>query len=275
MPELPEVETVRRTLNHLIKGKEIRDIDIFYNKMIRNVSIETFKESLIGKKLVDIDRYGKYLLFDFEGTCLVSHLRMEGKYFIKELDRKKEKHEHVIFYFKDGSTLRYNDTRKFGTMDLYPTSKVYEKSSLSKLGYEPSNPLVTTNYLKNKLKNKTIAIKSALLDQTILTGLGNIYVDEVLFLSKLHPTTPSNTLRKKDLENIIDASRKVLDKAIKLGGTTIRSYTSSLGVTGRFQNELLVHMKEGEPCPTCQQKIIKMKVNGRGTYICESCQKKR
>lgn len=274
MPELPEVETVRKTLSTLILNKEIRDIDIFYNNIIRNVDQEQFKEILIGKKIDSIDRYGKYLIFNLDNVSLISHLRMEGKYFIKNADLPKEKHEHIIFYFTDGETLRYHDTRKFGTMDLVPKSSVFKNSPITKLGPEPFEREMTSTYLHTKLLKKTIAIKSALLDQTIMTGLGNIYVDEVLFLTKLHPETPSNRISKNQAKQIIENSIKVLNKAINLGGTTIRSYTSSLGVTGRFQNELNVHTKQHEPCPICQTVIDKIKVNGRGTYYCRKCQKK-
>ena len=274
MPELPEVETVRRTLSNLVVGKEIRDVDIFYNKIIRNKTDNEFKDILIGRTIDEIDRYGKYLIFNLGDESLISHLRMEGKYFIRNADEPKEKHEHIIIYFTDGSTLRYHDTRKFGTMDIIKKEMVFVKSPVTKLGPEPFEDKMNFRYLKEKLAKKTIAIKSALLDQTIMTGLGNIYVDEVLFLTKLHPETPANQVSNKKIKELIENSVKVLNKAIKLGGTTIRSYTSSLGVTGRFQNELNVHTKAGEHCPVCDTTILKMKVNGRGTYYCEKCQKK-
>jgi formamidopyrimidine-DNA glycosylase len=274
MPELPEVETVRRTLNTLILNKEIRAIDIFYDKIIRNIDAAQFIKNLLGKKIDSVDRYGKYLIFNIEELSLISHLRMEGKYFIKNADEPKEKHEHIIFYFTDGETLRYHDTRKFGTMDLVSKSEVYKNSPVTKLGPEPFEKEMTVEYLLQKISKKSIAIKSSLLDQTIMTGLGNIYVDEVLFLTKLHPEKPSNLITKIQAKKIIENSIKVLNKAIKLGGTTIRSYTSSMGVTGRFQNELNVHTKEGEPCPICESTIEKIKVNGRGTYYCTECQKK-
>ncbi|MFK5882735.1 MAG: DNA-formamidopyrimidine glycosylase [Candidatus Izemoplasma sp.] len=273
MPELPEVETVRVTLKEMIIGKTIRDIDVFYDGIIKEVSVKEFKDKLVNQTLRDIDRYGKYLIFMFDDIALISHLRMEGKYFIKQLDENRTKHEHIIFYFTDGSTLRYHDTRKFGTMNLRRLDEIYKIDPIKKLGYEPFNKLLTVAYLEEKLKKKTIAIKSALLDQTIITGLGNIYVDEVLFLSNLSPTKQSNSLTKKDLKNVINSSIKVLEKAISLGGTTIRSYTSSLGVTGRFQNELHVHTKEGEECDKCHSTILKIRVNGRGTYYCPKCQK--
>ena len=275
MPELPEVETVRRTLETLVLHKEIRDIDVFYEKMIRTDSVDDFKEKLIGRKIDRIDREGKHLIFVLGDLTLISHLRMEGKYFIKQADINREKHEHVIIYFTDGQTLRYHDTRKFGTMDLIKLDEIYTTHPLNKLGHEPWSELMTPAYLKRKLANRTIAVKSFLLDQSVLVGLGNIYVDEVLFNCKLHPETSCKDLKPKDLKNIITYSKSVLEKAVKLGGTTIRSYTSSLGVTGRFQNELMVHMRKDEPCKVCNTTITKIKVNGRGTYLCTKCQKKK
>ena len=274
MPELPEVETVKNTLLHLIKGKTIRDIDVFYDKIIRHSTVTEFKKNYNNKTLKDIQRYGKYLIFIFDDIALISHLRMEGKYFIKNTDSPREKHEHIIFYFTDGSTLRYHDTRKFGTMDICQIDDIYKDSPITKLGYEPFHKDLTLDYLHNKLQKKSIPIKSSLLDQSIITGLGNIYVDEVLFNCKIHPETKSNTLSSKQLKDIIKYSKEVLNKAIQLGGTTIRSYTSSLGVTGRFQNELLVHLRKDEPCYLCGTNIERIKVNGRGTYYCPSCQKK-
>lgn len=276
MPELPEVETVRRTLHNLILNETVRDIDVFYDRIIRKNTPQEFKTILEGRTLTDIGRYGKYLLFHFDEITLVSHLRMEGKFFYKDADAPREKHEHIVFYFTNGMTLRYHDTRKFGTMDIVKTKDLYtEKSPLSNLGLEPFDKGATVQYLQGKIKNKRIAVKGVLLDQSILTGLGNIYVDEVIFLSHLHPETKANELTKKDLQNILDNSIKVLEKAIKLGGTTIRSYTSSLGVTGRFQNELFVHMRKGETCKICNTVIEKTKVVGRGTYICPKCQKQK
>ena len=275
MPELPEVETVRNTLKNLILHKRIRDIDVYFDKMVRNASIEEFKTALIGKELKDIRRYGKHLVFEYEDQLLISHLRMEGKYFIKPLDEPRTKHEHVIFYFTDGTSLRYQDTRKFGTFDLTTENELFISSPVSKIGYEPFDERLTVSYLQKKFEKKSIAIKSALLDQTIISGLGNIYVDEVLFLSRVHPETPTKTITKQKLKDIIKNSAFVLKKAIDLGGTTIRSYTDSLGVTGRFQNELFVHTKVGEPCEVCGTIITKIKVNGRGTYYCTKCQKKK
>jgi len=273
MPELPEVETVRKTLKNLILNYEIESIDVYYTKIIKEVSLTDFIKRLVGRTILDIKRYGKYLIFIFDDVALISHLRMEGKYFIKDQSEHVEKHEHIIFNFTNGLSLRYHDVRKFGTMNLRDLDKIYSTNPLKKLGLEPFDKLMTLSYLKGKLHKKEVAVKTCLLDQHIFAGLGNIYVDEVLFSCKLNPQLKASKLKDKDYKNIIKNSINVLTKAIELGGTTIRSYTSSLGVTGRFQNELNVHTKEGEPCPKCNTIIEKTRVNGRGTYYCPNCQK--
>lgn len=275
MPELPEVETVKRTLEQQIVGKVIKEVEVYYDKMLENISARDFKEILKGEKLCSFYRYGKYLVFIFEHVSLISHLRMEGKYFIKDETDDISKHEHIIFKFTDSSSLRYHDTRKFGIMAIVNSTKIEDimkYKGISKLGEEAN---VSTNYegLYDKLKNKNLPIKTLLLDQENLCGLGNIYVDEVLFKSGIHPLTRGTDLTLEQVRIILDNSRSVLADAIECGGTTIRSYTSSLGVTGRFQINLNVHTKENEPCPKCNTIIEKIKVGGRGTYFCPNCQK--
>ncbi len=270
MPELPEVETVKNTLSSLIVGKEIVDIDIFYDKIIRGINVNEFKEKLITQKITNLNRIGKYLIIELNDYALIIHLRMEGKFFYKEsLDLTK--HDHIVFKFSDNTFLIYNDTRKFGTMNLEKINDYNAASYLKKLGYEPGDKNLDKKYLIDKLSKKNIAIKTALLDQTIISGLGNIYVDEVLALSKILPTKKCCELKGVDFENIAVNSKVVIDKAISLGGTTIKSFTASEGVHGRFQNHLNVHTSKN--CGFCNHKITKIKVNGRGTYYCEKCQK--
>lgn len=275
MPELPEVETVRRSLLDLIIGKKISSIDVYYERIIQS-DVNEFKTLLVNEVFRDISRYGKFLIFILDHYIIVSHLRMEGKYFLKDSQEKtpKEKHEHIIFNFDDGTTLRYNDTRKFGVMILYKTNDVnivMAKEPLSKLGIEPISGKLTVEYLKEKFKNKKEPIKSALLDQSIITGLGNIYADEVCFMSGLNPNKKACDLNDDELSKIIISSKEVLEKAITFGGTTIKSFVSSHAATGLFQNELLVHTKK--ICPVCGSKIEKIRVGGRGTYYCPLCQK--
>jgi len=262
MPELPEVETVVQTLKGMILNTQITDVLIRYD-LIRSREFE-----VIGQTIRNITRRGKYIIFHLDDYYMISHLRMEGKYFVKE-NEPFEKHEHIIFYLNDSRTLRYHDVRKFGTFDLIPKDLL--EDFFTNLGPEPFSDEFTGEYLLLKARKKPV--KNFLLDQSVVAGIGNIYVNEICFITNLHPMRTVDTLSIDDMNRIVDATRKVLKKAIDLGGTTIRSYTSSLGVTGRFQNELLVHDKLGEDCPVCGSKITKIKVSGRGTYLCEDCQK--
>ena len=275
MPELPEVETVKETLKAKILGEKIASVSVYYETMIDKLCRSDFSKMLVGETLTDIKRYGKYLFFIFENVSLISHLRMEGKYFIKLKEEPRNIHEHIIFTFESGKTLRYHDTRKFGTMKLVKTtvfSEIMMEPELKKLGKEANDETIDVVEFYQKIHKMRIKVKTALLDQTLIAGLGNIYVDEVCFMSGINPEYPCNLLTLYDCKKILASSRYVLAGAIKAGGTTIRSYTSSLGVTGRFQLKLHVHTKAGYACENCQTIIKKITVGGRGTYLCEHCQ---
>lgn len=278
MPELPEVETVRRTLAYQILGKTITDVAVYYTPMIENVGFDIFIEKLKSETFRKIERYGKYLLFILDHYTIISHLRMEGKYFLKSIDEPRNKHEHIVFTLDKQISFRYHDTRKFGKMALVASTdldEIMRYPSLAKLGKEAIDPYFTKEELYSRLQHTQVAIKTALLNQEIICGMGNIYVDEVLFLSKIHPETIATCLTMEDTSHILENAQFVLEKAIQAGGTTIRSYTSSLGVTGLFQLELLVHQQAKNPCPVCQTTIQKIKVGGRGTYYCPLCQIKK
>lgn len=272
MPEIAEVETVRRTLKNKILNKRIKRVLVRYQPMITS-DINEFQTILVGRKFIDIDRRGKWLMFDLEDYYLLSHLRMEGKYFIKNSSEEYNKHEHVIFTFDDDTDLRYHDTRKFGRMILVSKDKLKDTVEIQKQGLEPGDPNLTGKYLLSKFHNKSLPIKTTLLDQTIISGLGNIYVNEVLFKAKINPLKSTKEISIEEANLICEASDIIIKDAIKMGGTTIKSYTSSLGVTGRFQQKLCVHKKENEPCVNCGTKIINVKVGGRSTYYCPTCQK--
>ena len=273
MPELPEVETVKESLKRKILNNRIIDVKVYHDKIIEFPSVEEFKKQIINQQFIDVKRRGKWLMFELDNYYLLSHLRMEGKYNIKKSQENLDKHEHVVFILDNNKELRYKDVRKFGKMHLILKDEVYNKLPLNKLGLEPDDEALTVSYLKDKYKNKSLPIKTVLLDQQIIVGIGNIYADEILFLSNVNPLKQSKKLTKKELQLIIDNTKIVLEKAIKAGGTTIRSYTSSEGVYGRFQHELLIHGKEGKPCSKCNDIIVKIKVGGRGTYYCRKCQK--
>jgi formamidopyrimidine-DNA glycosylase len=270
MPELPEVETVRRTLLLKIKDKKIIDINCLYPNIIKT-DMTYFMTHVINQSIRDIKRMGKYLIFILDKNVMIIHLRMEGKFFIKQYDEEIDKHEHIIFTLDDMSQLRYHDVRKFGTLHIHPIDNYLKAYPLNVLGSEPKDKDKLDFY--HQIHHSNRPIKGVMLDQHIISGLGNIYVDETLFLAKIHPSRLASKITKKQASDLIDAATKVLSKAVELGGTTIRSYTSSLGVHGRFQNELNVHTKQGESCPVCAHEIIKIKVAGRGTYVCPKCQK--
>lgn len=274
MPELPEVETVKEALNQTVKGQTIKEIELRYEPMIKNMSADEFKEKLINQTIQAVSRRGKYLVFHFDDYQLLSHLRMEGKYFYVDSNFELNSHVHVIFTLENGKRLLYQDTRKFGTYHLYDKAIDLETTApFQVLGLEPFATEFTPSYVKEKIQNKKKPIKSLLLDQTVVCGLGNIYVDEVLYRARLHPLTSSSELTDKDIENVVKYTVEVLARAIELGGTTIRTFRSSHGVSGTFQNELLVHQRKGENCYECHTPIEKIKVGGRGTYFCPTCQK--
>lgn len=273
MPELPEVETIRGTLERLVLKKQIEDVSIFWPKIIQHPDdSEQFRMLLQNETIERIGRRGKFLIFYLTNYVLISHLRMEGKYRVVPSSEEKDKHTHIIFHFTDGSDLRYNDVRKFGTMHVYPIGDEFVKKPLKDLGPDPFTAEYSIEYLEAQLMKTTRFIKAALLDQTIIAGLGNIYVDEVLFLSKVHPEKRANMLSKEEIALIYENAKIVLDEAVKLGGTTIRSYVNGQGEMGMFQQQLYAYGQTGKPCIVCSTAIKKIKVAGRGTHICPKCQ---
>ncbi|RKQ29912.1 DNA-formamidopyrimidine glycosylase [Oceanobacillus halophilus] len=274
MPELPEVETIRKTLIPLVTNKVIEEVQVFWPKMIKVPDdTERFKLMLKGQTIREMGRRGKFLLFYLDEYVLVSHLRMEGKYRVEEASEPVNKHTHVIFSFTNGEELRYNDVRKFGTMHLYPKGEEFQNKPLNQLGPEPFDEAFTFDYLYQKLKKTERSIKATLLDQTIVTGLGNIYVDEALYHAGVHPINKANKLTKKQVERIRLQAIQTLQDAVKQGGTTIRSYVNGQGEMGMFQQELFVYGQENKLCKHCGTPITKIKVAGRGTHVCPSCQK--
>jgi formamidopyrimidine-DNA glycosylase len=303
MPELPEVENVRRTLKSSILGKEIKEIDIFYPKIITG-DVEEFIDAVKGQRIVDIKRMGKFLIFILENTAFISHLRMEGKYRyiskpnIQELaDDKKglvnnvavtvetilpkeseenklgrftEKHDHVMFRLEDDSLLYYNDTRKFGRLQLIDKEDYGVAPPLSQLGPEPWNAKVSQLY--DKIHKSKLPIKAILLDQRIIAGIGNIYANEICFQVGLNPHTLGSDLSKKRIGELIESSKEILEESIKVGGTTIYSFSND-GQPGGYQQQLKVHGQK--LCPTCGGEISKEKIKGRGTYYCKNCQKSK
>ncbi|MFW6284872.1 MAG: DNA-formamidopyrimidine glycosylase [Bacillota bacterium] len=274
MPELPEVESVRRSLNPLIEGHAITAVDIHHPNMVKDIGVEAFQEALRQKTFQNIERRGKHLIFDLDGLFMLIHLRMEGRFLIKDASEAQTKHEHIRFTLDDGRALIYHDVRKFGTVRLRTQETLHTTPPLLTLGPEPLDEDFTVETLYPKLGTKR-PIKAALLDQTTMSGIGNIYADEILFCAGLHPAVKAYKVKRPTLKKIVKCSRSIIHDAVEAGGTTIRTYRNALGIDGRFQLNLKVHTLEGMPCTVCGHPIKKTKVATRGTYYCPVCQKRR
>ena len=269
MPELPEVETVVRTLEYQLGNVGIASCEVLYPNIIDNVEVNVFCELLKNERFTSYSRRGKYLIFTLDTKVLVCHLRMEGKFYVEKNLSLVDKHTHVIFTLDDGRYLLYHDVRKFGRMYLYDKNEPL--SCLSKLGLEPWDSELNVEYLRSKAKD--MPIKQFLLDQSIIAGIGNIYANEICFALNVLPMCSVSAFTNEMFEQVIVHTRRILENAIASGGTTIRSYTSSLGVDGRFQLSLMVHGRDKEECKICHEKIVKIQLKGRGTYYCPRCQK--
>ncbi|MEX2804562.1 DNA-formamidopyrimidine glycosylase [Streptococcus sp. H31] len=272
MPELPEVETVRRGLERLVAGRSISSVQVGVPKMIKT-NLKAFKYELLGETVQSVRRRGKYLIFDFGERILISHLRMEGKYLLFPEEVPKNKHFHLFFGLDDGSTLVYQDVRKFGTFELLPKS--YERSYFEqkKLGPEPTKASFKLAPFESALLSSHKCIKPLLLEQKLVAGLGNIYADEVLWAAKVHPERLSDNLKKTEIKRLHDETIRILQLGIAKGGSSIRTYRNALGEDGTMQNYLQVYGRTDEPCVRCGTPIKKIKVGGRGSHFCPRCQK--
>lgn len=287
MPELPEVETVRLQLLHKITGKTIKKVDILHPKTTS--SNPDFAERLANKTFSHIDRIGKLLIFQFKNNndlFMLAHLKMTGQFFYqnkneifggghsatdKDYKDLPNKHTRTAFYFADNSALFFNDMRLFGYLKLADKATMLEAKA--KFGPEPIAKDFDYQPFFEKLKNRHISIKALLLDQSIIAGLGNIYVDEALFAAKVRPDRPAFTITADEARLITKESGKVMRKSIKIGGTTFQHFLDTKGETGNFTQHLKVFGRQGQPCPVCGTIIQKTRVAGRGTHFCPRCQK--
>lgn len=270
MPELPEVETIVRVLEKSLLGETVLNLDLRYNKLLETDSKYDL-DSLVGKRFVGFSRRGKYLCFEFEeGLYWIVHLRMEGKFHLYGTKTKPALHTHLLIE-TEHHHVHYLDTRKFSRMAVIDDKDAYFITK--KLGPEPFG--LDPKELYEKIKKSNRAIKNILLDQSVLVGIGNIYADEVLFATQIHPLTKGSAIRRKDAAHLVIVIEEVLNSAIKQGGTTIRSYTSSLNVNGRFQVSLNAYGQAGKPCSRCETTLERIVIGGRSTVFCPKCQKVR
>ena len=270
MPELPEVETVKNVLTHVFTNRTIEKIEVLRSSSIHG-DVTTFVRTLEGQKYLSISRIGKFLIFHMTNDLvIVSHLRMEGKYYEINKTEPNSKYARIVIYLDNDKKVCYDDSRCFGYMKLLTEDTYKQDKEISKLGPEPWDADIDT--IMKQVKRMALPIKSALLSQELMTGLGNIYVDETLFASKIHPETPANKISKKEWNTIKQEASRILKEAISSGGSTIKSYHPGKDIDGNFQTRLLVYGKKDEKCPNCGHPFRFIKVGGRGTTYCPNCQ---
>ena len=273
MPELPEVETVRQGLEDLLVGKRIEKIRFAYPRMVVTGADELMAKAL-GQTFRAVRRRGKYLILELDDYLILSHLRMEGKYLsFPSHEMPQNKHFHAFFDLSDGTCLVYQDVRKFGTMDLLEKGEELPYFAKRRLGPEPVAEDFILSDFASRLRTSKKPIKSHLLDQTLVVGLGNIYVDEVLWASRVHPLKPSNQLSSTEVASLHAEIIRILALAVAKRGSTIRTYQNAFGEIGSMQDFLAVYGRTGQPCQVCQTPIVKFKVGGRGSHVCPECQK--
>lgn len=276
MPELPEVETVVKGLRPIVEDKKITDVEIRVEDLIGypEDNIDKFKEELIGSSICAVDRRGKYIIFELNiDKKMIIHLRMTGKLLVSEVEKYRDKHTHVIFSLDDGQEIRFNNVRKFGRIYLIDPDHPEQAGGFAELGPEPLSEELSAEKFKKLFENRRGIIKSLLMNQKFIAGIGNIYADEILFLSGIRPDRTADTLTDMEKEKIYFNMRDILTKGILYGGTTFSDYVNAFGQEGSFQVELRVYQKEGEECFKCGTPIEKTKIGGRSTYYCPKCQK--
>lgn len=267
MPELPEVETVRRQLEKEILGAEIIFVEVREDKIFVGKPID-----IQNQKIVKVKRVGKYLFVYFEsGRGLVIHLKMTGRLVLDDPWYETAKHTRVVISLKDGRKVFYWDTRKFGYVRLEEKIESEYAKLSAKLGSEPWE--ISDSDLMRKLQKTGRAIKEAILDQSMLSGIGNIYANDGLWLAGVDPRRKANSLKLSEVKKLRESLGKVLERGLAVGGASDNTYRDFYGLRGSYQNEFLTYGRTGEPCNKCGLKLKRIVVGGRGTWVCENCQK--
>jgi formamidopyrimidine-DNA glycosylase len=271
MPELPEVETIRRQLAPLVEGRRLERVEILDWRWSRPLEPSELADALEGRLVESLGRRGKYLVWNLEDDVhLAQHLRMTGAVLFDP--DPEPPHTRVRIELGKGHRLAIVDPRRFGTGELLIGHEALEAFFAARLGLEPLDELFTVEHLRAQARGRTAPVKAFLLDQRRIAGVGNIYADEALFRAGIHPLRPAGRLSRKQYERLRETTIAALQAGIDARGATIDDFRHVDGVRGSFQNQFLVHRREGEPCGTCGTAIVKMVVAGRGTYVCETCQ---
>lgn len=274
MPELPEVETIRRSLEEKIKGKTLTGLDVFLEKILKGLEPGEFDRKLKGKKITGIGRRGKYLIIQLTGgLVMVVHLRMTGQLLYCSSEHVREKHTHLVFHLNDREQLRFVDQRQFGKVHFLPACELDSLSGLKTLGVEPLSTAFTREFFKKGLRTRRAKVKPLLLDQTFIAGIGNIYADEALFRARINPERVAAGLNPRESSRLYMAIKEVLQEGIENNGTSIKDYIDGEGNRGSNQDNLRVYGRDGEPCIKCARIIERKVIGGRSSHFCPKCQK--
>ncbi len=273
MPELPEVETIKRSLEELIVGLTFLEARLITPQILRFPSPGVFSERLAGERIRRIGRRGKYLLIFLGGKLILAfHLRMTGRLVYAPPGSTLLKHTHAVFELSNGFLLLYSDMRRFGRMALIESDRLDDWPGLKNLGVEPLEEGFTRDFLKKGLKRRRTKIKTLLLDQTFIAGLGNIYADEALYRAGISPEKTAASLTSREVARLYLAIREVLEEGIINRGTSFKDYVDGLGRSGSNQEKLCVYNREGRPCRACGGPVSRIKLGGRSSYHCPKCQ---
>ena len=287
MPELPEVEVVKKSLEIKLKNLRIKRLNIANNKLRYKIDSKKFNK-IKSQKIISIQRRSKYLLINLnKNFTILAHLGMTGKFFIIDNNKKYKtsfyyslkkndtKHDHVTFFFDKKIKLIYNDVRKFGFIKIYPSKDIFNCKHLVSLGPEPLSTDFNLNYFNKYVHNKKTKIKNLLMNQKFVAGLGNIYCNEVLFLSKINPSKSIIRINQQGIKNIIKFIKKILNDAISAGGSSIKNFSNAEGKDGNFQQNFNVYGREKASCnrPKCLGTIKKVYTSNRSSFFCHKCQK--
>ncbi len=271
MPELPEVEVTMRGIRPLLQDAEICGIS-HSDKALR-APFDPRLDDLAGARVLAVDRRAKYIHVDTSAGILLLHLGMTGHLRMPDSLTPHEKHDHFDLLLKGGRCIRLNDSRRFGLVKYYPDLAALNAGhEFRDLGPEPLGPDFTAAYLRDTLTRRRIALKTALMDQAVVVGVGNLYASEVLFRCGIDPRRPAHTVKLAECQAIVAEVRQILAHAIELGGTTIINFSDANGHLGYFANELAVYGRDGKPCPRCGQPLQKVVLGGRSTFFCPHCQ---
>jgi len=276
VPELPEVETVRRTLVPHLVGVTLAAVRVRERRLRVPVNVASLRQLAVGQTIAAVRRRGKYLIIDLRGgTLLLVHLGMSGRLTLESATQPLARHDHVVFSLSDGRELRYNDPRRFGLIVAMASRDEAQHPLLARLGVEPLSPEFSGALLFALTRHSRQPIKTFLLDAHRVVGVGNIYASEALAAARLHPARAAHSLSGRETERLAAAIRDVLERAIARGGTTLRDFVDGLGVAGDFANALAVYGRDGEPCVRCRRRIRSVVQAGRRSFFCPGCQRSR